>query len=44
MTTQPTQGPKKPPEGAESTWQLKVLIATIAVGVLALILKTFGLF
>ena len=44
MTSQPNPQPQKPQEAPESTWQLKMLIGIITIGVLALILKTLGLF
>jgi hypothetical protein len=40
MTNRPEKTEKEP----ESSWQLKLLIGIIAVGVVALILKTIGLF
>ena len=44
MTSQPNPPSQKPPEAPGSAWQLKMLIGIITIGVLALILKTLGLF
>jgi hypothetical protein len=44
MTTPQNPPPRKPEGAPESNWQLKALITTIAAGVLALALKSLGLF
>ncbi len=43
MATMPEQQRKQASPGRESTWELKVLLTIISVGVLALVLKTVGI-
>ena len=44
MPNQSARRPENTEPQSESTWQLKLLIGIIVAGVLALILKTVGLF